>query len=90
MAKWLIGARMVGKSVEQTASGGAQWTLEIARDGGYRGWIVWNTQGASELAVPLPWGVRHVRRLTGSRQAFEQPTASIGPEPILLENRPGP
>jgi hypothetical protein len=61
--KWLIGARM--DSCANDANG--TWTCVISRDGGYRGWIVWNPDGRRTFNLPVPsqWDAVRIRDLLG-------------------------
>ncbi len=86
IAQWLVGARMVSKQIDP-AGQGQRWVIEISREGGYRGWIVWQTQGTSNYPVPKPWSVRQVRQLDGARAPAAQDRIGIGPVPVLLENQ---
>ena len=89
VARWLIGARMVGKTVEQSPTKGQRWTIEVARDSGYRGWIVWDTAGSAEVMLPIEWGVRQVRSLDGTPPHSVGRRVTVGLLPLLLENPAG-
>jgi hypothetical protein len=85
LARWLIGARMVAKTVEQSSTKGQRWTIEVARDDGYRGWIVWDTGGSAEAMIQSEWGVRQVRALDGAPPRSAGRPVTVGPLPLLLE-----
>jgi len=87
LARWLLGATMIGKTVERSTSQGQRWTLEIARNGGYRGWIVWDTGGSSEMAVAGTWRIERIRALDGSAARPASARVAVGSLPLLLENR---
>jgi hypothetical protein len=89
LARWLIGTRMVTKTVEQSLTKGQRWTLEVARDSGYRGRIVWDTVGSAEAAIPSEWGVRQVRSLDGAPARSAGRRVTVGLLPLLLENQSG-
>ena len=58
----------------------------LTRDGGYRGWIVWDTGGNAEIEVPAEWGVRQVRSLDKAPHPIRLATVQkVGPLPLLLE-----
>lgn len=86
LARWLIGRRMVAKTVEQSTGGGQRWTIEIAGDRGYRGWIVWCTHGRTEMTIPADWDARSIRTLDGI-PARPVSRFTAGPLPLLLDNR---
>jgi|ERR1700674_46132 len=85
--KWLIGARM--DSCDTDANG--TWTCAISRDGGYRGWIVWNPTRTLNLTPPGSWKVKQVRDLAGKTDPMhpERPSIPIDPSPVILESRGG-
>ena len=83
--KWLIGAWM--DSCDTDANG--TWTCAISRDGGYRGWIVWNPARTLNLTLPGSWKVKQVRDLAGKTELPRpgSPSIPIGPSPVLLESQ---
>jgi hypothetical protein len=81
--KWLVGARMVACDHY-----GATWNCRLQRNGGYSGWVVWNTHGNDEFGIQPSWGVKRARDLAGGSQNLTGAKAiQIGPKPILLENQ---
>ena len=86
LARWLIGARLVAKTVEPSPTQGQRWTLELTRDGGYRAWIVWDTAGSAEVLIPAQWGVRQIRSLDGAPPRSAGRQVTVGPLPLLLES----
>jgi glycosyl hydrolase family 39 (putative alpha-L-iduronidase) len=80
--KWLIGARM--DSCDTDANGA--WTCVISREGGYRGWIVWNPNQTQKIELPRNWDARRMRDLRGSQAEISTAQIQIGPSPILLES----
>jgi hypothetical protein len=87
VARWMIGARMLRKTVEQSPAQGQRWTIEIARDGNYRGWILWDTADNAEMTIPNEWGVRQIRSLDGTPARSAGRRVTVGPLPLLLENQ---
>jgi hypothetical protein len=81
--KWLIGARM--DSCDTDANG--TWPCAISRDGGYRGWIIWNPNQTQKFELPRDWDARRMRDLRGSkREISPKAEIEIGPSPVLLES----
>jgi hypothetical protein len=80
---------MVGKTVDPSPTKGQRWTVEVARDSCYRGWILWDTAGSAEATIPSEWGVRQVRLLDGTPPHSVGPRVKVGPLPLLLENPAG-
>jgi hypothetical protein len=79
---WLIGARMTSCRSDEAGT----WVCEIARNKGYRGWIVWNPNRPVEFRVPADWHVRNARELVGGTQNLgKDQRIQIGPTPLLLE-----
>ena len=85
---WLVGARMISKTIEESADGGQRWVIRIEREKGYQGAIVWDTQGKSHFDVPADWNLQQVHRLDGEPPAPIQGNrrVSIGPLPILIDD----
>ncbi|MEZ4806278.1 MAG: beta-galactosidase [Flavobacteriales bacterium] len=79
-ALWLKGAAMVSRTMVDGV-----WTIELARTGGYRAWVVWRPEGAASFSVPAEWDITHVRDLAGGSTAFAGGAVTIGPSPLLLE-----
>ena len=81
--RWLVGSRMMMCDHYQ-----ATWNCRLQRDGGYSGWIVWNTDGSRSFPIQPSWGVKRTRDLAGGTQNLSgAKTVEIGPKPILLENQ---
>jgi hypothetical protein len=81
---WLVGARMAGCSSDRNGT----WTCSLIRDGGYRGWIMWDPDRKRSVPLPIEWAVKQVRDLKGGkRKLSRRGTIEIGPTPILLENK---
>jgi Glycosyl hydrolases family 39 len=82
--RWLVGAHMSGCD-----SNGNTWTCEITRDGGYHGYIVWNSQTSQNFNVPAAWKVTFQRDIDSHEHDMKGVnTAQIGIRPILLTNMP--
>jgi hypothetical protein len=80
---WLVGAIMTSCQTDANRT----WIASISRDGGYRGWIVWNPDGKFEFRVPPEWHVESVRELLGSAKKLSRDqTIQIDQSPVLLEN----
>jgi hypothetical protein len=81
---WMVAARMSSCQPAETET----WTCTLARDGGYRGWILWNPERTIEFEIPRDWGARSVRDLQGGRRSIaEHHSVRVGPSPILVQNR---
>lgn len=81
--KWLVGARMTACDSDSSGT----WVCQITRDGGYNGYIVWNTQGGKNFSVPGSWHVQVEQDLgSNSRSVRGANSVQIGIAPILLEN----
>jgi hypothetical protein len=80
--KWLIGARMDSCDTDANDT----WTCAISRDGGYRGWIIWNPNQTQRFEIPRDWAAMRMRDLHGSQEEISLKTQfEIGPSPVLLE-----
>jgi hypothetical protein len=88
LTRWLVGARMISKTVVDSPTGGQRWAIQIQRENGYQGSIVWDTQAASHFIVPVEWDVHRIRRLDGAPSVAVPSSrrVSVGPLPILLDN----
>ena len=83
--RWLVGARV--RACRTNAE--TTWVCEIAREGGYEGWIVWNPLRRVGLEIPKTWGIQNARDLAGGTRNLQGTSKiEIGPSPLLLE-RPG-
>jgi len=82
--KWLVGARMIGCDADSSDT----WICEIERDGEYRGYILWNTQGTRNVPIPASWNARNQHDLSGRTRALAGVhSIQVGVKPILLENK---
>jgi hypothetical protein len=81
--KWLSGAVM--KTCD--ADGSGTWVCQIKRDGGYNGYVVWNTNGVKDFPIPAAWHAKIERDMYGNTVALKGPTARISIEPVLFENQ---
>jgi hypothetical protein len=80
---WLVGARMNSCS----SQGDGTWTCQIARDGGYSGWIVWNANQEVTFDLPRAWNARQVRTLSGDTKKISNlKQLRITFSPQLIEN----
>jgi hypothetical protein len=80
---WLVGSRMTTCGADQVGN----WTCQITRDSGYRGWIVWNPDHSVDFHTPNAWEAREERNLSGTAQklAIGQ-SIQIGQAPVLIQN----
>ncbi len=89
-ASWLVGAKVVAKTVTPTSAGTERWVVEITRPGTYKGYIIWDTAIGSPYnwTIPSSWNPAPVRKrtLNGTATAFSGNTVAIGNAPILLES----
>ncbi len=83
LENWLIGAQMRSCSQDETTT----WTCEIARDKGYRAWIVWNPNRSLDFQIPRDWQAREARNLAGTLQKLGNDLkVQVGLTPVLIEN----
>jgi hypothetical protein len=81
--KWLVGARMT----RCVSDADETWICDLERDGGYRGWILWNPDRYRSHALPEEWQVKQGRDLKGQKRSLDgAASVEIGPVPILVEN----
>ena len=81
---WLVGARMTACDSDRSQV----WICQIERDGGYRGYIVWNPQGTKNFGAPKAWNVQTLTELSGnSRTVKGDSSVQIGIMPVLLDNK---
>jgi Glycosyl hydrolases family 39 len=82
---WLVGATMT--SCGSDAAG--TWTCSISRNGGYRGWIMWNPTAIRQLIklrIPATWHVDQMRDLLGRVTPLSPgATVEVSYMPRLLE-----
>ncbi|UQA59076.1 hypothetical protein [Polyangium aurulentum] len=83
VAGWLVGARFV--SGKRLADG--TFLYEIARAGGYRGFIAWNPDKQVPLPFGADWGITTARHTDGSSEDVDGCTVDVTEDPVLLENR---
>jgi hypothetical protein len=79
--RWLLGTRML--SCASDAQG--TWTCALLRPNGAPAWIVWNTNGPRNFAVPAAWHIQNSYDLTGRSAPVSSGNTPIGIQPILLE-----
>ena len=80
LQKWMVGATM--RSPCTVASDGVTWTCGLARPGGYRALIIWNTQGKRPYTPPH--GYVKYRDLSGNSLLITgEITTDI--KPLMLE-----
>lgn len=80
--RWLLGARMSGCD-----SSGNTWTCQITRDGGYHGYIVWDSQGSQNFSIPASWKVVSQHDIDSHTHPMKNvDKTQISIRPILLEN----
>jgi Glycosyl hydrolases family 39 len=79
---WLVGARII--SCESDSQG--TWICQIARDGGYRAWILWNADRNMNFSIPGDWKAQDFRDLSGVKSGLKgENTLAISASPILVE-----
>jgi hypothetical protein len=80
---WLIGARMTTCGTDEAGN----WSCQITRDNGYRGWILWNPDHSLDFHIPNDWEAREVRVLSGNTQKLaKKEGVQVGQAPVLIEN----
>lgn len=81
--KWMTGAVMQGCTQDASAT----WSCKLARSGGYSAEIVWNPSKALSYAVSS----NLTRRWTvyGVLAGVSAGHVTVGPQPILVENKAG-
>ena len=87
VVSWLVGARMVDKSILPLDNGGEFWQLTLDRNG-TRSYIVWVTEGSTTFTIPASWGVTTRQALVddpvGASVNINTPIITVGIEPTLL------
>jgi hypothetical protein len=81
--KWLVGARMEVCDADRAGT----WVCQINRSGGYRGYIVWNTEGPKSFPIPGAWRAQAERDLSGGSRAISAGNIQIGITPVLVESK---
>jgi hypothetical protein len=80
--QWMVGATLGGCSNDA----GGTWICSFTRPAGYAAWMVWNTVGATTLAIPGDWAVTRLRDLSGNTTTLSGVAAiPIDISPVLLE-----
>jgi hypothetical protein len=83
LQKWILGAKLL--SCGQDSQG--TWLAQIARDNGYKGFIIWNPGKTINFAIPKEWNVKQMKDLTGSTTNITGASQlNVGIGPVLLEN----
>jgi hypothetical protein len=78
---WLVGSRMQNCVSDVNST----WTCELTRKQGDTAWIVWNTKGKQELAVPKKFKLGQVRTLLSKTTDLpENGRLQVGKLPMLL------
>jgi hypothetical protein len=82
--KWLVGAKMVKCASDDNGT----WVCQLTRAGGYKSRIIWNPNRKVTFTLPVAWGVKQIRDLTGNKRTIKKGTApiEIGPTPLLVAN----
>lgn len=83
---WLVGTRIVNKTISQLQNGEQLWILEISRPHNYRGWIIWTTGDKFDFNIPREWSVSTAKTLSGLNYRFHDTKVQIGQLPILIDN----
>lgn len=81
--RWFIGAKIVscGKNSYGT------WVVQIVRENGYKGWIVWNPSGATDFELPKEWNAKEMKDLAGNKYSLlNSNMIKIGISPVLIGN----
>lgn len=79
VARWLVGTRMLGCSVDEDQT----WTCEFDREGN-RQRILWNVVGSREIRLPHEWRVQSKQLVTGEQGPLNGDAVAIGTAPVLL------
>ncbi len=81
--KWIVGAKLLSCDLDSQGT----WLAQIARDNGYKGFIIWNPDKTINFAIPTEYNVRQMKDLAGTITNITGASLlSVGMEPILLEN----
>lgn len=79
---WIVGATV--NSCGTWESG--LWKCELTRPGGYRGYILWTTEGTQLVSLPDAWKITQSLNLAGNRIPLSpRSTVQVGIEPVLFE-----
>lgn len=82
--RWLVGATMTSCVSDSNGT----WVCHITRDGGYNGYIVWNSEGMKAFGIPQAWNVQNYLDIDSNVHALNGlKTIGTGFLPILLENK---
>jgi hypothetical protein len=81
---WLLGA-----SLDFQGRYGNTRHIQITRDNGYYGHILWALDGTSSYEIPSGWGVNRRRDLGGGSQAFSGSSVNLNLAPVLFEGTGG-
>jgi hypothetical protein len=79
---WLTGATMTGCNEDSTGT----WTCTLTRPGGYEAKIVWNATKSVSIDVSSSFSRKHT--LNGALSSASS-YVTVGPKPILVENKAG-
>jgi GH35 family endo-1,4-beta-xylanase len=78
--EWLVGTEM--KFCDEDAN--QTWTCELSRNGSPR-WIVWNSAGTREFAVPAAWRVQTVTPMFGEQKEIRLTEIEVNVMPQLVD-----
>jgi hypothetical protein len=82
--KWLVGARLSYCDSDARDT----WVCPISRDGGYRGYLVWNVHGPAGLEIPADWDAQKESELDGHQHDVKGlRKATVDMRPVLFENK---
>jgi hypothetical protein len=82
--QWLIGSRITGWETDPDGV----WTLTLALPDNHTGHVLWRPAGSAAFSIPPAWGVTRRRTLSGLIGVQSSSAITIGPEPVMLDNRP--
>jgi polysaccharide biosynthesis protein PslG len=85
--KWIVGATLEQPCAQDRAG---TWTCSIARPGGYRAQIVWNSNASRPINAKVPSRMTDYRDLSGPVHSIVKGTIPTQNLPILIETGPVP
>ena len=82
--QWLTGAKIEYCEFHVDTT----WLCRLTRSGDYVGWIAWNSsQASTSMTVPSTLGLVQYRDWQNQPHVVVEGSVSIGPMPLLLENK---
>jgi hypothetical protein len=82
---WLVGAQMTSRTIDTNGS----WAIELQRQAGTTGYIVWNPDSNAVFNIPVNWSVYQQRDLSNHVASLMGVTSiTAGVAPVILDSLP--